>query len=148
MYSNSSDTKKHRPKTLMSFCSTTTKDGLCGLAFWFMHSTVRYVPNEKRPHWKFERKNSKLCAIWQIFLAETNWFPKLGNKPPLILYTSWIPVLRTGHSKKCNFELFILGSWFIFSLKLLNMMNNNLKRLQFRKSFDNSLKHNIFPVGV
>ena len=47
LYSNSSQTRLHRPKTLMSFWSSSTKECLCGLAFWFMHSPLRYGPKCK-----------------------------------------------------------------------------------------------------
>ena len=43
-----------------------------------------------------------------------------------LFLTSWIPVLRTGYSKKSYFELFILGSLFIFGQ---NIMNFDLKGL-------------------
>ena len=40
LYSKTSETKRHRPKTHMSFWSPTIDDGLCGLDFWFMHSPL------------------------------------------------------------------------------------------------------------
>ena len=48
------------------------------------------VPNIKRQYWRFERKNSKLCACHLTdFLAKTNKFPESGNTPPLVYYYNW-----------------------------------------------------------
>ena len=82
MLSNSSYTKQHRP-----ICHFDPLLPRIVYVAWLFNSCIPpwdMVPNVKRQYWKYETKNSKVCAIWQIFLAETNQFPESGNIPPLV----------------------------------------------------------------
>ena len=81
--------RRHRPKTLMSFWSSPTKECLCGLAFWFMHSPLRYGPKCKETVGigSLKKKKSKVYAIWQIF-----WWNKLISR--IGKYTSSYKVIK------------------------------------------------------
>ena len=87
MYLISSQTRPHRPKTLMSFWSSTTKECLCGVAFWFMHSPLRYGPKCKETVdiGSLKERNPKSMPFNRFF-GETNQFPVLGNIPSLVVF--------------------------------------------------------------